>query len=385
MKRIFPAQEFRIGPLTPSLLQTLGLCPALLVCLLALSSARAQSSGDQTFTGNIEISAGLSVQQDTDLRGPVFFGMLPQNPNLEAFHIDVTQGYLNGMQTVLVPAHTAPLTMVVESYAPARTAKAVPVQDYGWIDQPVRIHRATLDITNAVTVPRWTEQVPPIWGPLSTSHEVRRTGSQFEISGTRAVTFPADQPAHYETIRVRNYTAPVIQFTATRSDAVWAWRTPDPSGGVDYNGRAALKDIMTLSDGNLTLNGDSGLGSLSITPASIGATHVLHIDDGGGYSANTMTTGADGLDFLHQDENDSVMVAASHAQVVPNAIILTREEDGQPTGITQIAAKSAQFGGVVTVEGNANVKGVLRVNPAGDLDMGTYKHGTKPDGTPGTP
>lgn len=67
-----------------------------------------------------------------------------------------------------------------------------------------------------------------------------------------------------------------------------------------------------------------------------------------------------------------------------DALQLTRSEYGSNgssiTSQTQIAARSAQFGGAVTVEGNLNVKGVLRVLPAGDLEMAFHK-GTKPDGT----
>ena len=55
--------------------------------------------------------------------------------------------------------------------------------------------------------------------------------------------------------------------------------------------------------------------------------------------------------------------------------------NGNTTTQTQIAARSAQFGGAVTVEGNMNVKGSLRVLPAGDLDMGAFHKGIKPDGT----
>ena len=51
------------------------------------------------------------------------------------------------------------------------------------------------------------------------------------------------------------------------------------------------------------------------------------------------------------------------------------------TAQTQIAARSAQFGGAVTVEGNLNVKGSVRVLPVGDLAMGAFHKGTRPDGT----
>jgi hypothetical protein len=309
--------------------------------------------------------------------------MLPQNPNLEGFHIDVTQGFVNGFRNVLVPEHTEPLTMVVETYSPSQTTRRVAVPDYGWNPQPNRRHPATYDINHNVLIPTWWEQVPPVWEALGTTHYVQRSGTEFEISGTRAVTFAANQPAHYETIKVRNYLTPRIQFTATRSDTVWVWRTPDPTGRTGPNGQTALNDIMTLSDGNLALNGPDGWGGLSLSPDAVSATHVLQQDDGGGLSQNVMRSSADGLLVQHEDYYDSALAATSHAQVLPHAVILTRTEEGQPTGITQIAAKSAQFGGVVTVEGNANVKGTLRVFEAGDLSMGEFTHGPRPDGTTG--
>ena len=78
----------------------------------------------------------------------------------------------------------------------------------------------------------------------------------------------------------------------------------------------------------------------------------------------------------------SSVVAASHLRA--ETLQFVRTESG-PTGATnvqtQIAARSAQFGGAVTVEGNLNAKGTVRLLPAGDLSMGAFHKGTKPDGT----
>ena len=71
----------------------------------------------------------------------------------------------------------------------------------------------------------------------------------------------------------------------------------------------------------------------------------------------------------------------SKTEVRPEMLRLTRTETASGTttiGQTQIAARSASFAGVVTVQGDLKVQGVLRVAAHGDISMGEFTNGPMP-------
>ena len=62
----------------------------------------------------------------------------------------------------------------------------------------------------------------------------------------------------------------------------------------------------------------------------------------------------------------------------PELVRLTRRDGDGTLGQTQIAAKSAAFGGVVEVAGDLMVQGALRVPQRGDISMGEFTNGPQP-------
>ena len=280
----------------------------------------------------------------------------------------------------MVPAHTEQLTLVTESFDKNVKPGTFEVPDYGWINQPQRWHGATYDLNRNLLAAAWWEDVPPVWG-ITGHHTLTRNAASYGISGTRALTFPANQQAHFETMRLPGYSAPRLQFTATRSDAAWVWRAPEqlPSW-AQSNDVGGPVDIMVLTSGGLLLpNNDPIYGAASgmlISHDSIKSNLQESGDDGNG-SLKSFSAGHEGIEFKEQGwswNNGTLSTAEDNSHLNSNTLLLSRSESTSGTAVTQIAAKSAHFGGVVSVEG------VLRVNPAGDLGMGQFHHGMKPNG-----
>ena len=135
---------------------------------------------------------------------------------------------------------------------------------------------------------------------------------------------------------------------------------------------------MVLTSGGLLLpNNDPIYGEATgmlISHDSIKSSLDQSGDDGGGSRAS-FSAGMGGIEFNGQgwSSYDGYSVD-ENSHLNANTLLISRSESTTGTAVTQIAAKSAHFGGVVSVEG------VLRVNPAGDLGMGQFHHGMKPNG-----
>lgn len=159
------------------------------------------------------------------------------------------------------------------------------------------------------------------------------------------------------------YDAPLIHSAASRSDANWVWDVPTNSGGS--------RPVMRLWDGGLALVQQDGIINMGLTPNSL-----LFTDTSLGVTNTQAVFRADSTSYTLNDVNSG---AQSTAEFRPELIRFTRTESGNAPGQTQIAAKSAAFGGVVEVAGDLKVKGVLRVPENGDLSMGEFTQGTKPE------
>ena len=183
-------------------------------------------------------------------------------------------------------------------------------------------------------------------------------------------------PDVVENVTLTNYGAPHVKFNASRSDTNYDFIFPSPSGSGNQ------WTALSIYSGGLTMTSEDTSRNFALTPWSL--QHSGIASDGASVQGqnNAEETLHTSYAFWQDTGGYHEIRSASHARA--DALQLVRTEysqSGNTTAQTQITARSAQFGGAVTVEGNLNVKGELRVLPAGDLTMGAFHKGTKPDGT----
>jgi phage protein U len=272
---------------------------------------------------------------------------------------------------------------VVEDWGYGYFNDWVVINDYGYISTPT-YHAAVYDGEGVIVTPEWWDYTSWYYGVVG-QHQEWQTVWRVGLLGTHTENTMVEIPGQWITGDPVMVTDSVrINQTAARSDTSWAWQVPTAVAGQK-------RDLAILSGGGLTFPGQDG-GSVSVAAMGLAGytNNAAPRSDGNGTQATAYgLDGTDGLKVTHSEQYVSVagtqVTETSSNQSLPHALVLTRTEAGtsNTTVVTQIAAKSAQFGGVVTVEGSANIKGVLRVMPAGDLEMGAYQNGLRPDGTQG--
>jgi len=188
------------------------------------------------------------------------------------------------------------------------------------------------------------------------------------ITGTHQDNQPVWVPDQVSSYAEMRYDAPVIHATASRSDANWVWEVPD-SGG-------SLRKVLRLWDGGMALPLPNGDVKMTLSPTSLFYTDstalnasdtinkVVQMNAEG--TTHTTTVNAPGVTEENKLESR------------PELVRLTRRDADGTLGQTQIAAKSAAFGGVVEVAGDLKVQGTLLVPEQGDLSMGEFPSGPQP-------
>lgn len=342
-------------------------------CLLTLISAA-------TLRGNDLTADNLSLSASATIAGDIIFGTVYNGPSgntivSPAFRLSVAN---QGINTEI----TVPYT--VEGHY---EDQEVTTPEYGW-----------------VTI--WTMQPSYSWGQIGTTYidpiydefgnqigggtyeplygdiymgEVLTEQSVWEVIGTTTQWQNVWVDTHQSFYTDYVYDAPKIQFTATRSDANWAWQVPTATAGE-------VKDIMVLWNGGLRLPSDDAnrlmsLSSDSLTQSfteSISAGQKVFVTRLGSHDLKVESTAVTGSGMTQQKSEKT-------HEMKPESLVLSRveKEGASPSQVisakqTQIAADSAHFGGIVTVEGDVKVKGVMRVEPAGNLTMGIYDDGPRP-------
>jgi hypothetical protein len=171
------------------------------------------------------------------------------------------------------------------------------------------------------------------------------------------------------------YGVPKIQFTAARSDSNWAWQVPTAGG--------APKDIMMLWDGGLSLPSEDTNRMMALLQDSLTQSYQRPWD-GTQSSVESSEVKVNGMKAVSIIRHDTQLNGSSEerkSQLRPASLVISHENKlaGNTTMVqTQIAADNASFGGVVQVAGDVRVKGVLRVQPAGDLSMEGFTNGPQP-------
>lgn len=264
----------------------------------------------------------------------------------------------------------------------------VTVEDYGWVPDGYTQPQYTITqigsdyfpavydnegniVTEAYTEPRYES--------IYTGDMWIETGTRWAVIGSHTEMGQIWVDSYESSYTDYLFEAPKIQFTASRSDANWAWQVPTENSG-EY------KDVMVVWNGGLRIpsndpNRMMALASDSLTQSYdevVGTERRVHVSRLGSHDLKTTVTTSTG-------SGAALISAESTNEVKPESIILTRVESqgADPIAVTlsaqtQIAAQSAHFGGVMTVVGDVKVQGVLRLEPAGDLTMGDYQVGPRP-------
>ncbi len=331
------------------------------------------SHADQTIPGNLTIQQGLLIQGDTNLWGAnTRFGHLAENGLLPGFRLSFSQEETTVTQTnVITPGYMGFQNVVVE--------------DYGSVDnsymQPIFGTVTVYDLLPAI----YDSDGNLVSEAYTSMHEEwQQTGGNWISSiywgviGTHTEQQAVWVPDVVENVSVSNYGAPHVMFNASRSDTNYDFVFPSESGS------GAMWTALSIYSGGLAMTSEDSSRRFALTPWSF--QQFGSAIDGAGFTGlykaeESLHTSS--LAWADDSGGTSSVVTASHLRADALQLLYTESGPGGATTVTQtqIAPRSAQFGGAVTVEGNLNAKGTLRVMPAGDLDMGVFHKGTKPDGT----
>ena len=326
--------------------------------LMSCYTASAQSYTDIDVSNQATIGAAIQL-------GSVQLGQTAGSTSY-GVRMDVSQQAEEVMQSYTIPGYTQDNWVTVE--------------DYGWVEVPGYwspqydwtivgedyfppvLDENGVEIAAGYWVPRYGDvYVGDMWVAPNSNWGI--TGTHQENQGT---WIPDELVSYSET----RYDAPVIHASASRSDTNWVWEVPDSNG--------SLRKVLRLWDGGLTLPLPNGEVKMTLSPTSL-------------FYASTQSApnGTDTLDKLTQMNAEGITQTATVAtageesklEARPELIRLTRTEidAGFATiGQTQIAAKSAAFGGVVEVAGDLKVQGTLRVPARGGISMGVFTDGPQP-------
>lgn len=317
----------------------------------------------------------LTIQASATIAGPASFGTvhygLQSSPHASssAFKVSVAQANTEVTVPFTVEGH----------YEDGYTT----VEDYGWIKSGRWQAQHSQQEVGTITI-------SPVFDETGNRIEPERSepiygddylgdswvdSNYWGIIGTHSEPGQVWVAPHQSSYTDYAQGVPKIQFTAARSDTNWAWQVPSDSG--------VAKDILVLWDGGLRLPSRDDNRMMALLTDSLTQSYQTPWD---GNQEKLETSELRVNEFktftqVRSETSNGKSTEKSTSQLRSESIQFTREEQISGTASTvqtQIAAKSAHFGGVVQVEGDVKVRGVLRVRPAGDLDMGSYTSGPQP-------
>lgn len=215
-----------------------------------------------------------------------------------------------------------------------------------------------------------------VWGDFPTGQDWV-TDYTWGITGSHQdyteVWIPETTDTWTETVYNTEYGASRIEFSAARSDANFVWRMPSTTNPGEF------KDIMVVWDGGLRIPSADPNRMMALSSDHL--TQSITSGDENGASTTHTRVAADEIKAVTVTAYTDGAELELTNEIKPNYLRVTQEDrlDGTSTAVqTQIGAGSATFGGQVQVNGNLAIQGVVRVHPAGDLDMGPFTAGPQP-------
>lgn len=322
----------------------------------------------------------LTVQQDATIAGAAGFGTVYTGVGTSAtvsdgFRFSVAQATqqvpVEVTHSSWVEGHYEYQSFTVEDYGTVPAGHWEDQYSYGIIGQEYVSPRYDeygeiieqgyyVDVWgNVLTGQFWVDD--SYWGVIGTHNE---TASVWVEGYTNTWTQSEIQS---------QYGSPRLEFKATRSDANWVWQVPTAGG--------TAKDVLVVWEGGLRIPSVDTNRMMALTADNLTQSQTVQNTDG---SVSTTYTKADAGEVKANKITTNAAEGTEEeytTKMHPRHLRLTKETRNGTTSTTmqtQIGANYAHFGGVVKVEGNLNVKGVLRVLPAGDLDMGAFTNGAQP-------
>lgn len=272
----------------------------------------------------------------------------------------------------------------VEEYGPI--TEWVLVEDYGdvtyqvWVNEEYDEYGNLMsggyyeDQTTSGVVGSHYEEVQS-WGVVGGHYEETSSEPVYAIIGSHEIisqTWVEEERNSYtETV----IGIPIIRFTGQTDNSVWSWRNLGT-------------ELMQLSPAGITLpkpNDTSGLNHAILTSTTFEQSYTYSDDEGNGsnYVSYGVKMKKDGIEAWSDvgagsHVGSSQMLHLKSSEIVIQDMQPDIETSSVANRTTRIAVSSSQFGGSVSVRGDLEVHGTLRVPESGDISMGPFRNGPPP-------
>lgn len=396
---------------------------------------------DQQIQGNLEVLGGLSLQADAFMQGTVWLGKLPSTQS-PGFKVDVSQATSQVQRQVVIPAHYEDQSVWVDDYGPVPNGtQTITVYDYGEVNQPnwvveyglveetymvddidiIGSHTVMVDDYGDVTTTTLVEATYDEQGNvLVPAHE--ETATSYGVTGSHEETIydygvVGSHPAtryvegvtggHYEDNMVWSivgsheeeqvvmtqgvigsheevqsvwvneqntssfetvYGLPIVRFTGQTNDLVWKWRNVE-------------QELLELSPAGLSLPhkaDNAGAYRAMLTSTQFEQSYTSPGSTTTPYVSQGTIMANEGIQVWKDTGATETVQVSREAKYHADEVLLTESQPSSEnttssiSRTTRIAATNAEFAG------NVEVKGILRVNPAGDIGMSIYTNGPQP-------
>jgi hypothetical protein len=232
-----------------------------------------------------------------------------------------------------------------------------------WVDEATLVAGAEWieEGEEVIVGQNWVDAVEEVWGVISSYIDYQEIYHEGETET--------------EEVNYVGYLRPKIKFSATRTDANWVWQVPTSNTNPNN-----ARDIFQLFDGgakvvsqdeniNMALMADNLTYSKIVSGAEVNTTSAS-TTKAGEVEMQAHHVYSDGAQIKDVASLDGRKLTMTYKYTTPENVLTTKQ--------TQIGAESSYFGGLVTMENNLHVQGVVRVAPAGNLSMGSYTQGPTP-------
>lgn len=412
----------------------------LFVCASALIPLHLQA--DQQIVGNLEVTQQFTLRQDAFMEGAVWLGKMPSTlaPGVK-MDVFQGQSTIQKLVIIPAHVEAKQQWVTEYGMVPDGTTQPVMVDEYDWVNQPIQVpdydwiettvwvddygpigsHDITVDVygdyvsgqrlvsdavfddfgvmvspaqyediisngvvgTHTETItdygmtgshPVTTSNYSPtgtthsqdnlVWGVVGSHEEDQPVLVRSVVGGhyeTMSVAVPEQRTTEAQTV----YGLPVARFTAQVSDMVWKWRN-------------AGLELMELSPGGLSLPkpGDTVGNSRAILTAGQFEQSYTSPNDAQSYDSHGVIMSKDGIRTWKDSGTTAAVNSSNEVTYNPEATTWTVKTPSSTGSVisrtTRIAATDASFAG------NVEVQGIVRIKPAGDLDMGTFTNGPHP-------
>lgn len=256
---------------------------------------------------------------------------------------------------MLVPAHEETAT----SYGVTGSHEET-IYDYGVVGS----HPATRYV-EGVTGGHYEDNM--VWSIVGSHEEEQVVMTQGVIGSheeVQSVWVNEQNTSSFETV----YGLPIVRFTGQTNDLVWKWRNVE-------------QELLELSPAGLSLPhkaDNAGAYRAMLTSTQFEQSYTSPGSTTTPYVSQGTIMANEGLQVWKDTGETETVQVSREAKYHADEVLLTESQPNSEnttssiSRTTRIAATNAEFAG------NVEVKGILRVNPAGDIGMSIYTNGPQP-------